>query len=143
MCVVASAEVSGIAQSLTPVSTGKPGSLPSQEEKVASSAATAVVSAREGNSSAVDTVSISDMSRQAITDVKKEDVKKEEKNAASNVNQPGKAAAKVEFVYDPKGELSVRFMDTANRVIYQVPSELMMKLEEVAYKPDSSVNTKA
>jgi hypothetical protein len=34
-------------------------------------------------------------------------------------------------------------MDTASRLIYQVPSELMLRLQEAVLKSDSSVDTNA
>jgi F0F1-type ATP synthase membrane subunit b/b' len=101
---------------------------------------------------AVDRVSISFQSRQAIKDAKKEETAIEEserekaiKEAASRTNS-GKsdgAAAKVQFVYDLNGELSIRYLDTADRLVYQSPSELMLQMKEAASKSDSSVDTEA
>ena len=51
--------------------------------------------------------------------------------------------SKVQFVYDLKGDVKVQYLDTADRVIYQVPSELMLHLKEAALKADSAVDTKA
>jgi hypothetical protein len=100
-----------------------------------------------------DTVSISSQSRLALPDVKKKEMlleatkrekaKKEEASAINNGGKADRVTSKVQFVYDLKGELSVRYMDTSDRLIYQVPSQLMLHLKEAASKSDSSVNTKA
>jgi hypothetical protein len=100
-----------------------------------------------------DKINISDLSRQAaidaqkkealVNETKKQDAKRDETSAAVNNAKPAGAIAKVQFVYNPKGDLSIRYMDTASRVVYQVPSELMMRLTEAASKSDSSVDMKA
>lgn len=145
------ATVSGLAQSLPLFSGAKPDS-PPQEDRSAKTQSAQGQTAKEGMPEAVDTVSISELSRQAVTDARKEtalvdEPKKEKiKKEAARLNdneKPGRGTANVQFVYDLKGELKVRYMDTADRLIYQVPSELMMRLKESAAKSDSSVNTKA
>lgn len=98
------------------------------------------------------TVSISSESRLALSDVKKEEVpleaaerekaKKDEKRVVNGESAEG-ASSKVQFVYDQKGELSLRYLDASDRLIYQTPSELMLSLREAALKADSSVDTKA
>lgn len=146
---MAPAEVSGVAQTLLLISNAKSHSSP-QEKGISSPGAD---SSKDGTSPPVDTVSISFNSRQAMTDVKKEEalieeakkqkVQNEKANSVNDSEKSDRAAAKVQFVYDLKGELSVRYMDTANRLIYQVPSELLLQLKEAASKSDSSVDTKA
>jgi hypothetical protein len=112
------------------------------------------VTAMNNTPVAVDTVNISDQSRQAATDVKKDaapiDEMKSPKTKTEDAtllqrdgNRESAAFSKVQFVYDLKGELSVRYMDVANRLIYQVPSELMLSMKEAASKSNASVNTKA
>ncbi len=108
--------------------------------------------AKEGTPVPVDTVNISSLSRQAVTDANKdepvieaaqqENAKKEEQ-AALNDGKADRPAAKVQFVYDQNGELSIRYMDTSDRLVYQLPSELMLRMKEAASKSDSSVDTKA
>lgn len=95
-----------------------------------------------------DTVSISSQSRHALTAVKEvesqiEKAKKEETKRITNGGAGDKDIAKIQFVYNPKGDLSIKYMDTASRLIYQIPSELMLRLKESAQKADSSVDTKA
>jgi hypothetical protein len=134
--------VSGIAQMFTFLSDVKPGSSPESEKGAVPQNAVAVA-AKDGEPVNVDTVSISDQSRLAITDTKKEEAKREKPDKGSNVENSGGTVAKVQFVYNPEGNLSIRYMDTASRLIYQVPSELMLRLQEAVLKSDSSVDTKA
>lgn len=108
--------------------------------------------AKDRISASVDTVSLSSQSRQAVADVKKEEtaikeaerekVVKEEATIANSERSSG-AAAKVAFVYDLNGELSVKYMDTSGRLVYQLPSELQLHMKEAASKADTSVDTKA
>lgn len=144
------ATVSGLAQSLPLFSGAKPDSSP-QGDRSAKSQSAQVQTVKEATSEAVDTVSISELSRQAVTDARKETplveepTKENTKKEAAQLNdneKPGRGTANVQFVYDLKGELKVRYMDTADRLIYQVPSELMTRLKESAAKSDSPVNTK-
>lgn len=101
-----------------------------------------------------DTVSISSRSRQAGAEVNKETVPSpevaqkekariEEALARINGKKPEQALSKVQFVYDQKGELSVRYMDASDRLIYQIPSEIALYLKEAAVKAESTVDTKA
>ena len=148
---MASAVVSSVAQTLSLFSHAK-SQAPPRNEKGASSPGAGVDATKDGMSVFVDRVSISSQSRQAITDVKIEETAIEEskrekviKEDASRANneKSDRAAAKVQFVYDLNGELSIRYMDTADRLVYQSPSELMQQMKEAASKSDSSVDTKA
>jgi hypothetical protein len=135
--------VSGIAQTFTFLSDAKPGSAP-ENEKGAVPQNAAPVASKESESGNVDTVSISDQSRQAIiADAKKDEAKRENPDKGNNDENSGGATAKVQFVYNPEGNLSIRYMDTTSRLIYQVPSELMLRLQEAVLKSHSSVDTKA
>jgi len=98
---------------------------------------------KEGNPLPVDTVSLSTLSHQAISAEKKEEAKKEEAKKVVNVKTSDQTPAKVEIVYDQKGALITKYMDSADRLIYQVPSELTLLLRETVSKSDSSVDTKA
>lgn len=86
-----------------------------------------------------DTISISSQSRQATSELKKEEAKILKK---SSIN-PDTPSAKIQFVYDLKGELITKYMDSTNRIIYQNPSKLMLKLRETDSKSDSSVDMRA
>jgi hypothetical protein len=139
---VTQAMVSDIARTLTLLSNTK-SALSPQEEKGVGTPSAGAVSAKDSKPIPVDTISISSQSRQSTPDVKKEEAKKEETNRVNSGFKSDGARSKVQFVYDLKGNLSIRFMDTANRLIYQVPSELMLRLKEEASKSGSSVDTKA
>ena len=123
------------------------------------SAATATIAARDENPAdapktredvrkevtpaAVDTISLSALSQEALTTDKKKTLLKEETNKANHSDAFGNASSKVQFVYDQKGTLIVKYMDTANRLVYQVPSELNIMQAENSSKPDASVDMKA
>jgi len=145
---VTPAVVSGVAQTLSLFPNAQSHSSPLEDKGTGSPGADVT---KDGPPPPVDTVSLSSQSRQALTDVKKEEavidgakkgkVKKEEATAVNGKSDM--AAAKVLFVYDLKGELNIRYMDTADRLIYQSPSELMKQMKEAASKSDSSVDTSA
>jgi hypothetical protein len=109
--------------------------------------------AHNGPPVSADIVSISSQSRQAVAGVKKEELplevvkkekaKKEEATVRANADSAEQALSKVQFVYDQKGELSVRYMDASDRLIYQIPSEIMLYLKEAALKSGLSVDMKA
>jgi len=149
---VTPAMVPGIDQKHPLLSTRTPDVSPSAARAMAAPNAGTVLN-KEATHIQVDTISISDQSRQAGVVVKnegtlsleaqREKAKKEEASKANTLGKSDGVMSKVQFVYDQKGTLSVRYMDSANRLIYQVPSELMLRLKEAASQSDSSVNTKA
>lgn len=143
---MASAVVSSVAQTLSLFSHAK-SQAPPRNEKGSSSPGAGVDATKDGMSVAIDRVSISSQSRQAMSGVKKEDAALEEARREKVINEDAvranNAAAKVQFVYDLNGELSIRYMDTADRLVYQSPSEFMQQMREAASKSDSSVDTKA
>lgn len=134
--------VSTVVQPPSPVSTVQ-SNLYSQDEKGSASLNGGEVLSRDSKANPVDKVSISDELRQTIADIKKEEAQKEDAKVVKESGKLDTAAAKVEFVYDLKGDLSIRYLDNASRLIYQVPSELMLSLMESLANSDSSVNTKA
>ena len=149
---MAAAAVSDIALTIPLFSSATSNSSP-QNVKGISSPGAGAASATGGAQIAVDTISISEQSRQVLNEVKKEDALTKEATAqkttdetapqASSNGKSGGAAAKVQFVYNMRGDLSVKYFDAANRLVYQVPSELMMRQMEMDFKTGSSVDTKA
>lgn len=141
-----SAVVSSVAQTTSLFSHAK-SQAPPRDEKGSSPPGAGADATRDGMPVPVDRVSISSQSRQEMSDVKKKDAALEEAKREKVINEDtaraNNAAAKVQFVYDLKGELSIRYMDTADRVVYQSPSELMQQMKEAASKSDSSVDTRA
>lgn len=144
--------VSSLVQTLPLFSNAKP-NLSAPDEKGAGTSSADVTLTKDGPPAPVDIVSLSSQSRQAMTEVmktealledaKKEKAKQDEANIVNNGGNTDRAMAKVQFVYNMNGDLSIRYMDTANRLIYQTPSELMLRLKETATGSESSVDTKA
>ncbi|MDD2271204.1 MAG: hypothetical protein PHP95_16040 [Desulfuromonadaceae bacterium] len=132
---------SNTSQPLSPFSTVAPETA-TLKEKASFSASSSTLANRDSTLPPVDTVSISTQSQKKATEAKNEEAKKEPtKN--SNSDTAGAAVAKVQFVYSPKGELSIRYMDTDSRIVYQTPSELMLRLKEALTKSETSVDTSA
>jgi hypothetical protein len=136
------AMVSDIANALPQPLSAKAASSP-QDVSGSGTADVVAASAKEIKSVSTDKINLSEQSRQAMTDVSKEEVKKEAATKATNGESPIRAIGEIQFVYDQKGDLSIRYMDASNKLIYQVPSELMIRMKEYAAKSDSSVDTKA
>lgn len=131
---------SGITQALPQPSAGKPNAS-TQNEMVGSSSTEVVSPAKETNPASADTVSISSQLQQTINDVKKEFVKKAETSKENSSEKTSVVMPKVQFAYDMKGDLSVKYMDSSNNLIYQSPSELMIRMKaEAASRLDSAVD---
>lgn len=144
--------VAAIDQTLPLLSNAASNALP-QEGKGGAPPVAGAEMPKDGAKIPVDTVSISAQSRLVQKDVKKNESTSEEakKKApekersvlADKGEKSDRSIAKVQFVYNLKGELSVRYLDTANNLVYQVPSELMLQMREAAAKSEASVDTKA
>jgi hypothetical protein len=124
------------------------GDSPSRDDKAAVSVSPAVGAVVKGDDAAPfsDTITISLQSRQAVADARKEEAKREkaQKESVDNPEASGKSGssiARVEFVYDLKGDVSVRYLDTADRLVYQVPSELTIHMREASAKTETSIDT--
>lgn len=142
-----SANVSSMSLTLPLFPLGKPTPSPQEEKGAVANAAAAPAKESTPAPVTTDTVSISIQTRQTIINAdkeqaRKEDVKKEAVIKTDSGEKSDKAIAKVDFVYDTKGDLIVKYMDSSNRLIYQAPSELMISLREAALKAES-VDTKA
>jgi hypothetical protein len=145
--------VSSLAQTLPvfPNSNSTPNQS-SPVEKVVAPQAVVADAPKESATIQLDTVSLSAQSKLALSDIKKEELlneaAKKGKNPKDNVitnvssEQSGSVVSKVQFVYDLKGDIKVQYMDASDRLVYQVPTELMLRLKEAALKADSSVDTK-
>jgi hypothetical protein len=46
----------------------------------------------------------------------------------------------VVFSYNFKGHLRIRFMDSANTLVYQIPTVMAARMEDLMMRADSSVN---
>jgi hypothetical protein len=165
-CIVATTVVSNIVQSSTPqLSTMKSSSSAStKKEDLKSNLLNASSSvALDNKPASVDTVKISFQALQSSSDVKKDEakagVKKDDTkkveakkeafwNTNNNVSSEG-ATAKVQFVYNQKGDLITKYLDSGGELIYQVPSKLMLLSQEADSKSksnstsNSSIDTRA
>ena len=53
-----------------------------------------------------------------------------------------RAMSHVVEVYNQQGEVRTKFMDSKNNVIYQIPTEMVAKLEDQMMNQDTSASTK-
>ena len=150
------AMVSDIAQQ-TPRYAAAPSVASQQDDKVpgqngvpTTPQVTAKSSSSKGNSAAtVDTVDLSGTSLKAsstitktsVAEAKKLELKKELTKKVDGNTSMGSTSSRVQFVYDQKGTLMVRYMDSANRLIYQVPSAMMLRMMEDEAKSSRTVDT--
>ena len=151
MCIVTPSVVSSMAQSASQLSTVKSysSSTPTQkEESKINSVNIGPGLTKDNRTVTVDTIRLSSQALQPSTDIKKDETKKAEvkKEAAGDISKNVNSewtTAKVQFVYDHKGDLITKYMDSGGNLIYQVPSKLMLFSKEVDSKFNISVDTKA
>jgi uncharacterized FlaG/YvyC family protein len=129
-------------QTISLLSNGK-AQQPRQEAAPAPTVTTSEVVAKEAKQNTEDTVSLSPQLQQALAEADKKEAKKLETEPVNIKETSNRSAAKVEFVYDLKGELITRYLDSSNRLVYQAPSELMLLMKESDSKTKAAVNTKA
>ncbi|QEM67438.1 hypothetical protein FO488_04290 [Geobacter sp. FeAm09] len=48
----------------------------------------------------------------------------------------------VVFSYNDKGDLRIRFMDSANALVYQTPPVMLARMADIMMRPDSSVSAR-
>ena len=151
--------VSSIAQSSAQqLSTIKSGSVSAPAKKEESKSTPLSVTAgvaKDDKSGTVDSVRISFQALQSSSDAKKDEAKVDGKkdeakkvdakketagNANNNVNAEA-ATAKVQFVYNQKGDLITRYLNSSGELIYQVPSKLMLLTQEAELKSKSTSNS--
>lgn len=137
-----------IDQALPLISNARSGLSPQEDKGGGASGGGVVSSSKDSKLIPVDTVSISSQSRQTIINAAKEkflaeEALKKEINVISKDDKSDRTAAKVEFAYDVNGDIITRYLDSASRLVYQTPSELMLRLKETILKSDFSVDTKA
>lgn len=104
--------------------------------------------ANDKQTNPVDRVSIAGKAQpvgsDAGTDTKNEAKKKEAQPTKTNDEQKtGRAVGEIQFDYNYKGDLRVRFMDKSNSLIYQIPPELVARVTDTIAKAQSSVDMKA
>ena len=62
--------------------------------------------------------------------------------SAANQNKPVREMSHVIEVYNQKGKVRIKFVDSHNNVIYQIPSEMVAKMEDQMMKPETSTDVK-
>ena len=62
-----------------------------------------------------------------------------------NINQKKAPAATSHVIeeYNAKGELRIKFVDNKNNIIYQIPSEMVSKMQDLMLKSDVPTDAKA
>ena len=92
----------------------------------------------------VDRVVISDQVQKANQEPRKEEpVKKETDQQARKKEPEGRTMGHILYVYNLRGDLRVRFMDSKNKLIYQIPPVMVAKTMDLMNRFDKTVNTKA
>jgi hypothetical protein len=70
-------------------------------------------------------------------------VKKQSPDAGIETQKkPVRAMSHVVESYNQQGKARTKFMDSHNDVIYQIPTEMVAKMEDQMLKPETSTNTK-
>ncbi|MBI2353524.1 MAG: hypothetical protein HYV06_00605 [Deltaproteobacteria bacterium] len=90
-------------------------------------------------SGVVDRVTIMNKTLELKQEARKEEAEREE----GSREQPSRTMNNILFAYNFRGDLRIRFMDSASKLVYQMPPVLVARLSDIMMRPDSSVNTKA
>jgi hypothetical protein len=64
-----------------------------------------------------------------------------ENNTNSTAKTAG-AASHVIVTYNPQGKMRTKFLDSRNDIVYQVPPEMLAKMEDLMMNPGTSTNIK-
>lgn len=105
-----------------------------------SSSENSIQAIQDQKSDAVDTVTIMN----TTLDNKRAAQKEETKNTGNSQDKLGvRTMDEILFAYNYKGDLRIKFMDSLNKLVYQVPPVLVSRMSDLMAQPDSAVNTKA
>lgn len=55
---------------------------------------------------------------------------------------PVRTMSHVVEVYNQQGKVRIKFMDSKNNTIYQIPTEMVAKMEDLMMKPETATNIK-
>jgi hypothetical protein len=64
-----------------------------------------------------------------------------ENNANISAKTAG-AASHVVVTYNPQGKMRTKFLDSRNNIVYQVPPEMLARMEDLMMNPETSTNIK-
>jgi len=87
----------------------------------------------------VDSVAISATAQ----DAKREPAKGEAEKQAPRRGPVMEKMGHILFVYDVRGDVRVRFMDSSNSLIYQIPPLMLSRTMDLMQQTGHTVNTKA
>ncbi|MDA8416711.1 MAG: hypothetical protein M0Z78_06550 [Betaproteobacteria bacterium] len=68
--------------------------------------------------------------------------KKSSTYAGNDNKKSGRAMSHIIETYNLQGKLRTKFMDSHNNVIYQIPSEMVAKMEDQMMRSETSTNIK-
>lgn len=75
---------------------------------------------------------------------KLQDTKREAlRDAAKEASKQARTMHNVQFAYNNKGDLRIRFTDSRNKLVYQTPPVYFTMMSDLMARPELSVNTKA
>lgn len=66
--------------------------------------------------------------------------KKTPGEGVGNQKQPVRAMSHVVESYNQQGEVRIKFMDSHNNVVYQIPTEMVAKMEDQMLKPETAAD---
>ena len=94
---------------------------------------------QEALSSPVDTVTIANKSQGTAPGASKD----KSGSDSNKQEQPARTMRDVLFAYNFKGKLRIRFMDSANRLIYQIPPVMVARTQDLMQRADLAVDMRA
>ncbi len=68
---------------------------------------------------------------------------KQSPSAVENQKKPERAISHVVETYNQYGAVRTKFLDSRNNVIYQTPTEMLAKMEDLMGKPETSTDIKS
>ena len=86
--------------------------------------------------SPVDSVTIFNKIQDSKREVRKEEAKKTD-------DKPERTMNSIQFTYNNRGNLRIRFTDSSGKLVYQIPPLFYTMISDLMARPDSSVNTEA
>lgn len=93
-------------------------------------------SSQDQQASPVDKVTIFNKLQDAKREVRKQDAKAEERKQTRTMQS-------IQFDYNNKGDLRIKFTDSRSKLVYQTPPVYFAMMSDLMTRPDSSVNTQA
>ncbi|HEX9078564.1 MAG TPA: hypothetical protein VF795_03175 [Desulfuromonadaceae bacterium] len=118
---------------------GAAGSVSSGQDTNSSAQAPDKIPTQDTSLSAMDTVTITNKSQGPAPAANKDKPNSEN----SKQDQSARTMKDVLFAYNFKGKLRIRFMDSANRLIYQIPPVMVARTQDLMQRSDLAVDMRA